>query len=221
MSKENSKRIAQYNMDHITDTAMELFFSNGIKGTSVEDIAKHGDISRMTIYKYFPSKADIVVSVFDRYLIHGSPCVKQKLFSEDYESLSGFEQIRRQLFIYAELHMENPAVLPFLSEVNVLMRENEYVRETKKKNCLPYNSFNEFYFNAVQKGLRDGSISKRAEFEENDYLFVRKIMEGVYLKCYLFFGREHFFIHQKVVYEKLVFAADKISVAFFKPEGCA
>lgn len=218
MSKENSKRIAQYNMAHITDTAMELFFAHGIKGTSVEAIAKHGDISRVTIYKYFPSKADIVVSVFDRYLRHCSPCIKNRLFSKDYESLSGFEQIRRQLFIYADIHMENPAILPFLSEVNVLMCENEYLKENKK-NSLPYESFNQFYFNAVQKGLQDGSISKRAEFEENDYLFVRKIMEGVYLKCYLFFGREHFFIHQKVVYDKLVFAADKISIAFFKLEG--
>lgn len=42
MSTKNSERIAQYNRDHITDTAMELFFAKGIKETSVDEIARQG-----------------------------------------------------------------------------------------------------------------------------------------------------------------------------------
>lgn len=216
MSTRNSNRIAQYNRELIINTAMVLFFSKGIKETSVENIAKLGEISRVSIYKYFPTKLDIAVSVLCHYVRFESPYIQQNLLSEKYQALTGYEQIRSQLFMFSELQLENPAVLPFLSELNVLLCENEIVRDTNKISCLNYNRFNEFYSSAIQKGLYDGSISKRSQFEENDYLLVRKIMEGMILKCYLCFGREHFFIHQKEVHDKLAFAADKICLAFFK-----
>lgn len=217
MSVENSERIAHYNKEHITNTAMELFLSKGIQETSVEEIAKLGNISRVTIYKYFPSKLDIVEAVFIQYLTFCSPCVRETFFNKKYDQATGYEQIRMQLFIYAKMHMENPGFLPFISEINILLSNPIEIGLLKKKCCLSYQTFNEFYSNAIRKGLQDGSISQRSSFEEHDYLFVRKIVEGVFLKCYLFFGRKHFFINQKEVYDKLMFAADKISIAFFKP----
>lgn len=217
MSTENSKRIAQYNMEHITNTAMKLFFSKGIKVTSVEEIAKLGNISRVTIYKYFPTKLNIAVSALCQYVHHESPYVQQNLLSKNYEDKNGFDQIRAQLFLFSEIQLENPAILPFLSELNVLLCNDDIARDSNKKKCFSYIGFNKFYSDAVQKGLQDGSICKRSEFEENDYLLVRKIMEGMILKCYLCYGREHFFIHQKEVHDKLAFAAEKILIAFFKP----
>lgn len=217
MSAENSGRIAQYNMNHITNIAKGLFFSKGIKETTVDEISKLGKISRVTIYKYFPTKLDIGVAVLCQYVHYESRYVQQNLLSKSYEAKNGFDQIRAQLFLFPEMQMENPAILPFLSELNVLLGSDEIVRDMNKTKCLTFIGFNTFYSNAVQKGLQDGSICKRSEFEEKDYLLVRKIMEGMILKCYLCYGREHFFIHQNEVYEKLAFAADKILVAFFKP----
>lgn len=217
MSTENSARIAKYNMEHITDSAMELFFSGGIRATSVDEIAKQGKISRVTIYKYFPTKLDIAVSVFRRYLRFWSPVIQDTFFSERYPALSGFEQIRLQLSIYCKIHLENPAFLPFLSELDIMVSEIDAAGEMNKQNSLMNKNFDEFYYNAVRKGLQDGSICKREEFEEADYLYVRKIIEGIYIRCYLCFGRAHFLVNQKEVYDKLDYAVDKISIAFFKP----
>lgn len=217
MSAENSERIARYNMIHIADTAMPLFFSKGIKETSVEEIAKQGNISRVTIYKYFPTKLDIVVSVFRRYLRSWSPVIKEALFSKDYQKLSGFEQIRLQLSLYSEIHMQNPAFLPFLSELNIMLSENNVKKENNRLNSIVNKKFDDFYFTSIHKGVQDGSICTRPDCEETDYLYVRKIIEGIYIRCYLCFGREHFFTHQKEVYDELAFAVDKISTAFFKP----
>lgn len=217
MSAKNSERIAKYNMELITDTAMELFFSNGIKETSVDEIAKLGKISRVTIYKYFPAKLDIAVSVFRRYLRFWSPLIQETFFSERYSTLSGFEQIRIQLSIYSKIHLENPAFLPFISELDIILSELDNKEELTRQNALINRDFNGFYINAIQKGLQDGSICARTEFENADYLYVRKIIEGIFIKCYLCFGRKHFFINQKEVYDKLDYAVDKISIAFFKP----
>lgn len=217
MSTENSRRIAKYNTEHITDTAMGLFFSKGIKETSVDEIAKLGEISRVTIYKYFHSKLDIAVSVFRRYMRFWSPLVKETFFSESYETLSGFEQIRLQLSIYSKIHLENPAFLPFISELDIMLSEIDKEDELNKQNCLINQDFNGFYINAIRKGLEEGSICARAEFEDADYLYVRKIIEGIFIRCYLCFGRKHFIINKKEVYDKLDYAVDKISIAFFKP----
>lgn len=196
---------------------MPLFFKKGIRDTKVDEIAEMGKISRVTIYKYFPAKVDIAVAVFYRYHRFWSSIIRENFFSDTYLTLSGFEQIVLQLSIYSKIHMENPAFLPFLSELNILISEINPKDELDKRSCLINKDFNEFYFHAIQKGLNDGSICKRKEFEAADYLYVRKIIEGIFIGCYLCFGREHFSIHQKEVNDELIYAVDKISTAFFKP----
>lgn len=89
--------------------------------------------------------------------------------------------------------------------------------EWNSQNSLINMNFNGFYINAIRKGLQDGSICTRAEFEDADYLYVRKIIEGIFIRCYLCFGRKHFLVNQKEVYDKLNYAVEKISTAFFKP----
>lgn len=98
-----------------------------------------------------------------------------------------------------------------------MMRQDDTESELDKHNSAINKDFNEFYFQAIQKGVEDKSICKRPEFEDSDYLYVRKIIEGIYIRVYLCFGKEYFFTHQKEIYEELLLAVDKISIAFFKP----
>jgi len=46
----------------ILDSASELFYSQGIKATGVEAIVKHAGTNKMTLYKYFPSKEELVIA---------------------------------------------------------------------------------------------------------------------------------------------------------------
>ena len=48
--------------DHILQTASELFYSQGIKTTGVDAIVKAAGTTKMTLYKYFPSKDDLVLA---------------------------------------------------------------------------------------------------------------------------------------------------------------
>ncbi len=56
----NSKKQQQ-----IVETATELFFRPGIKRVTVEEICRKANVSKMTFYKYFGNKAELV-----KYLIH-------------------------------------------------------------------------------------------------------------------------------------------------------
>ncbi|MCV0402866.1 MAG: TetR/AcrR family transcriptional regulator [Chloroflexi bacterium] len=47
----------------IVDAAIQLFEERGIDGTSVEDIAEAVDVSRATVFNYFPYKEAILVEI--------------------------------------------------------------------------------------------------------------------------------------------------------------
>lgn len=48
--------------EHILQTASELFYSQGIKSTGVDAIVKAAGTTKMSLYKYFPSKDDLVLA---------------------------------------------------------------------------------------------------------------------------------------------------------------
>ncbi len=46
----------------ILQTASDLFYSQGVRATEVEAIAKGANTTKMSLYKYFPSKDELVVA---------------------------------------------------------------------------------------------------------------------------------------------------------------
>ena len=57
---------------HILDTALSLMAQRGVDGTSMRDLATAAGLNVASIYHYFPSKRDLLVSVLaERGLIDG------------------------------------------------------------------------------------------------------------------------------------------------------
>jgi AcrR family transcriptional regulator len=48
--------------EKILATASELFYSQGIRATGVDAIAKAANTTKMSLYKYFPSKEELVIA---------------------------------------------------------------------------------------------------------------------------------------------------------------
>jgi AcrR family transcriptional regulator len=53
-------------MDRIVECAAALFGARGYTVTTMEDIGECADVSRATVFNYFPKKEDLVVAWFDR-----------------------------------------------------------------------------------------------------------------------------------------------------------
>lgn len=53
--------------DFLLDKGIELLWSKGYNGTSVNDIVKAADVPKGSFYFYFKSKEDFVVKAIDRY----------------------------------------------------------------------------------------------------------------------------------------------------------
>ncbi len=77
----------------ILDAARELFLRKGFHETTLEEIARHADYGKGTIYNYFESKEDLFRSIIDQLTNELEQMVR--------EAVAGPEGIRAKLKAYA------------------------------------------------------------------------------------------------------------------------
>lgn len=87
----------------ILTTAQNMFFRNGISNTSVIDIAKEANVSKVTIFNYFGSKEALAREVMKRYIDSvisiGEKILNEQIpFSEKMNKLFSIGEKNRSLF---------------------------------------------------------------------------------------------------------------------------
>ncbi len=100
--------------EHILQTASDLFYQQGIRNTGVDTIVKAAGIAKMSLYKYFPSKDDLILAYLQRSEVamlelirqgmaekKGTPQEQLLAVFEVFENLLKHEQFRGCPFIKA------------------------------------------------------------------------------------------------------------------------
>src|SRR5260370_170925 len=52
--------------EKILETACRLFYEHGLHATGIDTIVAQSGVTKMTLYKYFPSKQDLILAVLQR-----------------------------------------------------------------------------------------------------------------------------------------------------------
>ena len=52
--------------DHLVDTALELFIRDGFHATGIDKILAESGVAKMTLYKHFKSKDELILSALRR-----------------------------------------------------------------------------------------------------------------------------------------------------------
>lgn len=52
--------------DRILDTALRLFYQNGIRATGIDRIIAESGVAKMSFYRHFPSKRDLVLAFLEK-----------------------------------------------------------------------------------------------------------------------------------------------------------
>jgi AcrR family transcriptional regulator len=130
----------------ILNTAQDLFFHNGIANTSVVDIAKKANVSKVTIFNYFGSKEALAREVMQRY-INNIVSVGEKILSEQFpfakkiEKLFSMAEEKQSLFgtdVFSKEAWEDPIMQQLYNE--------------KAKRVIP------FIFDFFEQGKKEGDI---------------------------------------------------------------
>ncbi|MGW0027456.1 TetR/AcrR family transcriptional regulator [Rhodococcus sp. NPDC003383] len=52
--------------DRLVDVATELFYVNGVRAVGIDEVLRRSGISKASLYRWFPSKDDLIVAVLQR-----------------------------------------------------------------------------------------------------------------------------------------------------------
>lgn len=65
----------QRTISRILDAARQVFLANGYTGTTIDEIARLADVSRASVYTYFPSKRDVLLAAGARSATDAEECI--------------------------------------------------------------------------------------------------------------------------------------------------
>jgi AcrR family transcriptional regulator len=149
LHKKTFDNIPGEKRDRILTTALCEFASNGFKGTNVSAIAKAAGISVGAVYKYFPSKEDLFMTVID-YGYQDLDKVLLEIVALDDDIFVKIENILRAARDYSK---KNPQVIQVY-----LHCTTEGLPELAKKISQKIETISAKYYRALIVAARDKGI---------------------------------------------------------------
>ncbi|WP_273853375.1 TetR/AcrR family transcriptional regulator [Guptibacillus spartinae] len=145
----------QQKRKNIMDAAFALFNKEGIKKVKISDIAKHADVSQVTIYNHFTSKEELVRAVLKDYM-HQQFGVFKELMQQERSFAELIE------FIVFEKHKAVKSLDPSLLQEMLTADEElkEYVDHFYRTQTLPL--FVQILEKARERGEINASLSMEA-----------------------------------------------------------
>ncbi|HER43328.1 MAG TPA: TetR/AcrR family transcriptional regulator [Candidatus Eisenbacteria bacterium] len=123
-------------MDHIIETATELFTRHGIRRITIEEICRAAGASKMTFYKYFDNKIDLLRHIWERWFDEG-----YRMLDEIDAMNIPFPEKMRRLIEY-KMDLVSRMSPEFLGEVvHASPALAAFVEEMKAKNLSRFMAF--------------------------------------------------------------------------------
>ncbi|MBB6214006.1 AcrR family transcriptional regulator [Anaerosolibacter carboniphilus] len=141
MTTQSSKKYRR-----LMEKAKELFFTQGYKRVTMDEIAAEAGISKMTIYKYFSSKEDLLLEV----IIQWSDQILSIIHADLDKIPTAVEKIEYMFSFGASVSKEMPFVLykDIMESPYIIARLGEY----KKKEVLV------LWKNILEEGVNKGEM---------------------------------------------------------------
>ena len=145
-------------INFLVDIATDLFMVRSISEVTIKDIAITAQVGEATIYRYFGSKQNLVMQAAMKL---------QTIVSEGFFRLekgkNGYEKLALFYESYYDIYKKHPNFYKFLNEFDA------YIAVEQSEDMNPYESaidqYKNFYMEAYQLGLKDGSIKKQKDIE--------------------------------------------------------
>lgn len=146
------------NKERVIRQALRCFVEKGIESTKISDIAKLADITDRSIYRYYATKADLVL---DTALLFWSEAMEQ-VDGQAQLALSGekcgAECILSILRGYAHLYFTHRQIFVFVHEAEAYLNRCGKALLVENKPPAPFEDCAGPLSAAIHKGIKDGSV---------------------------------------------------------------
>ena len=201
MGERRKQALEKFHRDNIMSAAGELFEKKGIDGTTMDDIAKHADYSKSTIYVYFKSKEEIYNSILVNYAdtlageiadamsgvrsfpesfisVCNSICSFKQRFPDYFEGISKGEDI--------SIGIPSGKTAPELPEIEEVI--SELIARGRSEKLIAKNADTKqlaIYMWSGICGIINGASGKEADFEKKYGITKETYLSNAYKRFYI------------------------------------
>lgn len=157
--------VREQNKRRVTEQALALFEQRGIFNTKISEIAAASGLTERSVYRYFESKADLVLDAALLFWKSGVDAAEKAFQGGIVDHLSGAAQIEAILWAYAGLFFTDRRKLIFIHEAEIFLHHEGMHGQAKGRPPAPYKSFSAPLSRAIARGVADGSIRSDLDLE--------------------------------------------------------
>ncbi|PYK08000.1 MAG: TetR family transcriptional regulator [Verrucomicrobia bacterium] len=153
-----AKRMArqkEFDRDEVLHKAMEVFWSRGYEGTSIQDLVQHMGVNRQSIYDTFGDKHSLFLEALDHY----REIQSRKVF-EVLERPGSMKRNVRQLFEEAVARSLSPEGRRGCFVGNSMSELAGRCKETATRTCNSVASAEKMFQKALQRGKAQGELRR-------------------------------------------------------------
>ena len=143
----------------IMEAGFGLFSQRGIEQVAMPEVAEASGVSRMTLFRYFPSKAELVIAIgawkWHEFISwYGFTVTPEKL-----AQMTGAEYIRFFLDSFLELYRNHSDMLRFQYNLNSFLHYETKVPGEKQPYRQVADGFSKRFHRMYQRGMDDGTLN--------------------------------------------------------------
>lgn len=155
--------------NRIVHRAFELFCEKGIDRVTMEEIARAAEVSVISVYRYFNTKAELLLITQRMLWKEVIQSVSDYIVkADDYDSKTGFEQIRSLINGFEDLYQKHREYLLFAAYYKLyLARERLRLRGSEYAEML--SPVRDMFLAALRRGMADGSLTIKGDPEDIFY----------------------------------------------------
>ena len=160
------------NIRLVTEVALDCFLANGIEKTKVADIALRSGLTERSAFRYFETKADLVLAASLLYWKRILERIDRMSHTASDGSTTGLQDAENVLVCYSQLYRLDPN--------GMTLHAAGRLHEIKNQPPEPFETSGGPMAKAIRKGLADGSISPEVDVREiyyNSYDAILGIMQ--------------------------------------------
>lgn len=140
--------------DQILDAALRSFAVDGFQATSMSDIVRASGLSAGAVYRYFPSKDDLIAAVADRVMSAAAATVEQLLVEghapHPAEVVVALVTMANRIFSTGDVDISRVAVQAWAEALR-----NERIRATARE---AYGSLRGYLVTACRRSIEAGDL---------------------------------------------------------------
>ena len=145
-------------------SAATLFLRDGIEAVRMTDIAEYSGMGVASLYRHFGTKTKLAIAAGTLMWKRFNAFVQELLYEDRFVSATGGQRLVQLFGHYCDEYTRHPDFVRFLEEFDHLVVAEQVPREDLADYGQAVDSFYPIFKEAYERGLADGSVTRRVDF---------------------------------------------------------